>query len=828
VATDGGAGGTGGAAGSDAGAGGAGGGSAPADASSPADGGADMGGGAFNRPAPAPSGAGKAGGVVADLKSGARLSGVTVTIGAATTTTDGNGAFSFDHLPSGPAVASFVKTGYAPWYATLDASVQAATAFVRMKAQGAAQPYDPSTQATVSLATPGGPFAVTFGAGTLATQATSVQVRITPIDPTFELAGLPGTLSAGAAVLVPVSFADIAVTDGAGNPLALNPGAQASIELPLPPSKRRLAAYAPGQAVDLYWYDPATGRWEDVAAATVAASSVDGATPVVRATVAHFSWYGAATAAASCTVLHGQVVSKLTGSPIANAQVTSSPGTSATTDGSGQFTVTAPVSDDPSDLATVTAQQMLVDTDGSLSGTAGTVITLFGQLPLAALSSPPAPVPCGAQASGGSGGGEPPVQLLVGSPTSSYVVSGGVDIGGNLGVDVFVGAFGVARATAASVTLVGGGYNARVIADSRQSTSAELIGAPMGPLTAGTRYTLLVDADGDGAIDATASIVASGQVKITNPGPDLAVPVNNATVSWTDSAASVAGYAARYVVTGLFPTITSGTSSGGGSGAEQPQPGCYEVNVTPFSPGTEPDSNDPDISNVNGPFVSGYFSFAAPAATIEIEIYGPDSRCPAPYLDCPGTFNSCFDPQTGTCYAGGVICGAGQLFCNTCGPSGCQGPPRCYDPTIETCDPLGNFCLSTALCGGLCYQPSIEVCLPGNIICPGGNKLCGPNCYDPSIEVCLSGNAICPIGQLVCGSQCYDPALEVCPPQGIICPTGQSICGQTCYDPSQATCYGTVACASGSYCAPANACYQYYEACCSSGKIVTLGQDCPL
>ena len=56
-------------------------------------------------------------------------------------------------------------------------------------------------------------------------------------------------------------------------------------------------------------------------------STVDGTSPVLAASVRHFSWYGGAPEGNNCVDVYVKVVSAVDGTPLGNARVEASPGT---------------------------------------------------------------------------------------------------------------------------------------------------------------------------------------------------------------------------------------------------------------------------------------------------------------------------------------------------------------------------------------------------------------------------------------------------------------------------------------------------------------------
>jgi hypothetical protein len=315
-------------------------------------------------------------GIVTDIGTGARLAGVTVSGGGKTTTTAADGTFTLATLAAGPVSLAATGAGYAPGYATAQSSNTAADALMlNIKRGGTAQAYDPTITATFSQLTEAGPYQVTLPANSLDTTDTALSVSITPLDPTKEVSALPGNLSIGSQVLLPVTFAEFTILDSAGNRVNLKPAASATVELPIPAALR--ASYPASTTIHCYAYDPATGQWGDFVTGTVGPSSVDGTTPVLSATIRHFSWYGGAPQGTNCVDTWVRVLSAVDGTPLGNARVEATPGTVGYTDADGWALVRSAVGGTSS---TFTAYQTGIDVDGSLTGIPGAKFIEFGRV----------------------------------------------------------------------------------------------------------------------------------------------------------------------------------------------------------------------------------------------------------------------------------------------------------------------------------------------------------------------------------------------------------------------------------------------------------------
>jgi hypothetical protein len=560
-----------------------------------------------------PSGPGTVYGVVTDIGSGAGVAGVTVSGGGQTATTDGRGAFTLGGLAVGSVNLSVEAKDYAPGFATAKVGDTTQTALVTLKKKGEPHSYDVSSAMTLSQKTEAGPYAVKFQANSLDTTDTNLQVSITPLDPTKEREALPGSLVSGGAMsslLVPVTFAEFSILDSAGKRVNLKAAASAEVELPIPPSLR--STYPLGSKIHCYAYDPGTGKWEDFVEGTVQTSSVDGITPVLAASVRHFSWYGGAPQGNNCIDVYVKVVSAVDGKPLANARVEASPGTIAYTDASGSALVRSAAGTMGS---TYTAYQTGIDVDGSLTGIAGAKYIEFGKVEedLVGLVQKPCtgdPSPTQGQANVRGSQGMP-VTLTIGRLTGVLYEANAIlssDEDGKPGqVEVILeqglpGPDGkivdAMPAGGAKITLTEGGGAPVMLMELAPGTGLYTI--PMGlKITAGKSYLLSIDGDGNGSIDGTATIFALGNLAWTAP-TDGATVASGFTASWSDSGSAVGGvgYAPLY-----YAILNA---AGGGDGAiyigtdRQFTPKSLLSPMTPLAPGKYTGS----LIGFSGPFAA--------------------------------------------------------------------------------------------------------------------------------------------------------------------------------------------------------------------------------
>ena len=599
----------------------------------PSGGGSSSGGGVSSPTTP--SGGGTVNGLVTDFAKGTRLSGVTVTGGGQSTTTDSNGRFTLSGFSAGSSIPVTISmSNYAIGYGNAEIGINAAPLIVPLKKElGSRKPLNQSVGGTISFSTEAGPYAVKFTANSMDTTETNLTVSVTPLDPTKESSVLPGNLSASSGgnrtVLGQLTFAEFSIFNSAGNRVNLKPGSSAIVEMPIPPELRKKAEYQIGQKVHCYSYNPVTGKWEDFIEGTVVTSSVDGITPVLSATILHFSWYGGAPQGTDCYNVYGTVVSAVDGKPLPFARVEAFPGTATTSDANGNFVVTTTAGGPNS----FTASRTFVDTDGSVSGMAGAKVIEFGKVdggdllvgltkvPCSSTVPPPPPTPP-----------LPPTAItikiggvsLLSYKINAYLFTGGacatvneVLPDGNVGADV----------TGAIVKLngPGGPYN---LTEATSGTPG-LYCAFFTP-TSGARYTLTVDADHNGSIDGTGSVTAVGTITSVTPANGVTYSASTFQPQWADSGTATSGYSVVYFVFisksdqtaySMYTwselqftayNLASGTPN-------QPLPaGTYTEQIFAFSGSYKPGSgNWEQTSNITGANVSGeFYSVGSPSSSI--------------------------------------------------------------------------------------------------------------------------------------------------------------------------------------------------------------------
>ena len=239
--------------------------------------------------------------VVNDL--GVPLVGAEVTVMSASTvsgtstraTTDASGAFALTLDAATPAVLRVDKTGFARTLRTsVSATANAAVASrVMMLPVAVTHSFD-AAQAAV-LRVPGSSARVDLSAGSLVREdgqalSGAASVALTPIDPSTDVAQMPGLMVDAVSGTPIESLGALAVTftDATGAALNLASGRSATIRIPATPAAgATLPAMYP-----LYHLNETTGRWVQEGTATLQTDVVTGA-QYYEGTVTHFSVWNA-------------------------------------------------------------------------------------------------------------------------------------------------------------------------------------------------------------------------------------------------------------------------------------------------------------------------------------------------------------------------------------------------------------------------------------------------------------------------------------------------------------------------------------------------------
>lgn len=591
-------------------------------------------------------------GLVTDIGSGARLNGVAVSVvgGTQNTTTDAKGEFILTGLAKGTVNLTLSKANYAPGYATADSTDSARTVLVALKKEGALQSYNPTQARTIFQRTEAGPYAVIFTPGSLDTSDTNLKVSVTPLDPTKEDAALPGDLVAsGGTPLGAVTFAEFSILDSSGKRVNLKAGSSATVELPIPAELR--SQYPLGSKIHCYAYNPQTGKWEDFVEGTVEVSSVDGSTPVLKASIRHFSWYGGAPAVQDQDCAAVAIVSKVTGKPLAGATVTARPGLKATTDELGITRVTVQRGARVKFFASKTYTDTYVDDKGNLIPKKGAKVIEIGKLDeeLGPLTSRGPCAGSGLQGVHGAVKGDPgnPIVINTGlAPGFTYQAtailasgSSGVFLSLEQGIPNENGELDNPQpASGAKIKLSdASGQSVDLSELSPNSGQYGALGSSF-PIQAGKLYTLSIDADGNGTIDGSGSCYAIGTVAWTTPANGGSYASATLNASWTDSASSSPGYNGLYYAI-LSASDASDLATYVGSARSfqpksalsdptNPQPlkaGAYTGTLFVFSGAfTGTGSNNFTVTdNITGIGVQGQFYSFASAPSVNFTLTAP-------------------------------------------------------------------------------------------------------------------------------------------------------------------------------------------------------------
>jgi hypothetical protein len=565
-------------------------------------------------------------GLVTDIGTSARLAGVTVTGGGQTTTTAADGTFQLKNLPAGKVGLTFSKSGYAPGFSNGESSSAGGDALIlTLKQTGSPQAYDPTVAETFVEKTEAGPYTLKLDANSIdLTGATGpYTVSITPLDPTKQAGALPGNLDAsgaGTSVLLPVTFAEFSILDSTGKRLNLKSTASAAVELPLPAALR--ASYPLSTVIHCYAYSPTAGSWNDFVDGTVRKSTADGVTPVLNASLRHFSWYGGAPQGTNCVDQWVHVVSAVDGKPLPNARVEATPGTVAWTDGSGDAYLRSAVGPTPS---TYTAYQTGYDVDGSMTGIPGAKYIEFGRVEetLTGLTT----VPCSSAITPGAKGS--PMVIKVGTVKNLLYEATAIISSGSPGSIIVILEQGVpgpdgkidsatkAPAGGAKITLTPGSGAPVAVTELVAGTGQYM--ASFSALAAGQSFTLAIDADGNGSIDGFGTASAIGTLDWSRPldgatvlAADLAGadPLKWITITDTGTAAGNPAYAPLYEVI-IAPTSGAVTSEAFYIGTDRSFPATDAYNVTPGAP-LPPGSYDGTLIGFSGfaPTLTGAFNIS--------------------------------------------------------------------------------------------------------------------------------------------------------------------------------------------------------------------------
>lgn len=244
----------------------------------------------------------QASGTVVD-EQGIPLAAATVTVVSASTATgtdqvvqtDSSGRFELTLDAATPAVLRVNKAGYTRGFSAAATAADNATAARRVVLLPVAstQSFDPRQAAVLRV--PGSSARVELAASSLVREdgqpiSGSTTVALTPIDPSADIARMPGLMVDGASGEPIESLGALSVefTDASGAPLNLASGQTATIRIPATPAAgATLPATFP-----LYHLNETTGRWTQEGTATLQTDPATGAM-YYEGTVSHFSTWNA-------------------------------------------------------------------------------------------------------------------------------------------------------------------------------------------------------------------------------------------------------------------------------------------------------------------------------------------------------------------------------------------------------------------------------------------------------------------------------------------------------------------------------------------------------
>jgi hypothetical protein len=280
-------------------------------------------------------------GLVVDANTGSPISGVTVSAGSLSTTTDGQGNFAMPTIPNGTSVVSFTLAAYAPQSRTVQViSTIETSVIVQMVPNGSTSPssFDPLAAATLTVT--GSTAQLAIGANTLrhadgtAPAASNATAVLTPIGPSLDAYLLPGEYVFGTnSSFETFGGLDVRITDNAGLPLTTLTS-PATIRIPVNTRSGTLPA-----SVALLRFDPVTGLWVQDGSATLMGSAPN---QFYEGTVNQTATWAAAQGYTPSNI--SICVQDTNGNPVAGARVYSdgidySGGGTAWTDASGNATV---------------------------------------------------------------------------------------------------------------------------------------------------------------------------------------------------------------------------------------------------------------------------------------------------------------------------------------------------------------------------------------------------------------------------------------------------------------------------------------------------------
>lgn len=260
-------------------------------------------------------------GRVQSAADGQGLAGAVVEVAGLRATTGADGSFTLQVPAGARAVARVQAPGHAP-------TVRIASIVAGQSSTLTAQLLPVGATTSVTLASggdvvvPGSSARVSLAPGSLVrsdggSAAASVNVSLTPIDPSVSPQLMPGDFTAGSAsapqLIESFGALQIDIRDASGAAYNLAAGRTATLRIPL-----GTRSATPPATVPLFFMDEATGRWVQEGSATLQGTGAD---RYYEGSVSHFSTWNADQVAE--TVRLTGCVRDAAGLPVANAQLLS-------------------------------------------------------------------------------------------------------------------------------------------------------------------------------------------------------------------------------------------------------------------------------------------------------------------------------------------------------------------------------------------------------------------------------------------------------------------------------------------------------------------------
>ena len=209
---------------------------------------------------------------------------------------DSAGHRLFEELPPGRFLARVDALGFTSATAVVDleagAHVSAQVKLMPLPAPIAFQAEQGGTLQTQQVRVSIPPAAVVDALGQPVTG--TVQVTVAPLDPTSQLASMPGPLEGTAAAtgqsvqLESFFMAEVSLWSN-GSQVQLAPGKSATLEFVLP--EALAGQFEPGDTVPAWWFDLDAGHWREEGTGTIQPSQSQPGKLVWRVQVNHFTWW---------------------------------------------------------------------------------------------------------------------------------------------------------------------------------------------------------------------------------------------------------------------------------------------------------------------------------------------------------------------------------------------------------------------------------------------------------------------------------------------------------------------------------------------------------